>query len=61
MRTMRALLSLLVLACGLPAVGAKASQYLSVVSVFGRVAEHKALGYTSSYSVSRRTPSVASP
>ena len=47
-----ALLTVVVLTCGLSAVAAKASQYLSVVSVFGRIAEHKALGYTSSYSVS---------
>ena len=51
---LRALLTLLVLARGL-AAGAGASQYLGLVGVFGRVAEHKALGYTSSYSVSRRS------
>lgn len=38
----------------------EASRYLSVVSVFGRLAEHKALGYTSSYSV-RAAPPVSSP
>ena len=38
----------------------EASRYLSVVSVFGRLAEHKALGYTSSYSV-RAAPPASSP